>query len=156
MVQEQMPEQISDLADLHTLVQDTVGFIVFTVLVFSPDGRHMTRIHSSHPTEYPVGGSKDLATDVSRSWMERCVLRQQLYYGPSKADLRQVFTDYAEIERLGCGSVLNVPVIAGDQSIGALNILGPEYAYSEADLREASVIAERSVRVVMAAIKGSS
>lgn len=150
---EELPEQIRDLAELHGLVEERVGFILFTILAFSPDRRRMTRIHSSRPQEYPVGGTKDLGMDVSPAWLEVCVNRQQLYYGPSKADLRAVFTDFEEIDRLGCGSVLNVPVIAGGQSIGALNILGPENAYTDSDLRDAGRIAARSDRVVAAAIK---
>jgi hypothetical protein len=148
-----LPPQLRDLVAVEQAVEDRVGFILFTVLAFSPDRTRMTRIHSSRPAEYPVGGTKDLTIDVSRAWLERCVLRQEVFYGPSKADLREVFADSDQIEQLGCGSVLNVPVIAGGASIAALNILGAENGYTVSDIREAGVIAARSVHVVTAAIE---
>lgn len=148
-----MATQWASLGEIEAAVAAEVGFILFTILSFSADGRRMTRIHTSHPREYPAGGTKDLQRDVSSGWVDACVRRQRPFLGPTKVELRQVFGDAAEIERLGCGSVLNAPVVSAGSTIAALNILGREHAYADDHVRAAERIAARSVTAVLDAAR---
>ena len=47
------------------------------------------------------------------------------------------FADHELIERLGCGSVINVLAIYDDEVIGSANLLHEEHHYSEADIEDA-------------------
>lgn len=143
---------LGSLAEVHRAVQDETGAKLFTVLAFTDGGRTMHRIYSSRPDEYPVGGRKDVARDVAADWLARCVTEQAPYFGRTRDDVRRVFADSALIESLGCGSIINAPVVRDGVTIGALNILDAEGAYGDDDVQKALVIASRAADVVEAAI----
>lgn len=96
--------------DVHAEVQREVGVILFTVLHFTQGGALMERVYSSHPDEYPVGGSKDVASNVSAEWLAVSRDAGEPYFGATPADLERIFADAALIRSLGCGSILNVPL----------------------------------------------
>ena len=56
-------------ADVHAEIEREVGVILFTVLRFTHGGTRMERVYSSHPAEYPVGDTKEVATEVSPDWI---------------------------------------------------------------------------------------
>ena len=59
--------------------------------------------------------------------------RQQPYLGRTFAEVRAVFFDHALIASLGCGSVLNVPVVWDGRSLGTINLLHEEGWYDASD-----------------------
>jgi hypothetical protein len=143
---------LGTLAEIHRAVQTETGVRLFTVLAFTDGGRTMHRIYSSHPHEYPVGGRKDVTRDVAADWIARCVTEQAPYFGRTSDDVRRVFADSALIESLGCGSIINAPVVRDGLTIGALNILDAEGAYGDDDVEKALAIASRAVDAVEATI----
>ena len=136
------------LAEVHETVRAEMGVKLFTILAFTEGGQALHRIYSSHPQQYPVGGRKDVAADVAADWVTRCRYEQAPYFGATREDVRRVFTDSALIESLGCGSIINVPIVRHGVSIGALNILDVEGAYSGANIDTALTIAERAGEIV--------
>jgi hypothetical protein len=136
------------LKDVHDGVRAEMGVKLFTILAFTNGGQTLQRIYSSHPQQYPVGGLKDVVTDVAADWVTRCRDEQAPYFGATREDVRRIFTDSALIESLGCGSIINVPIVRHGVSIGALNILDAEGTYSGADVEKAMVIAERAGEIV--------
>jgi GAF domain-containing protein len=120
-------------------VRDAIGVRLFTVLAWVPERRALRRVHSSHPAEYPVGGEKTV--EVAAGWLARCITAQQPYFGPDRAAVREIFADHDLIESLGCGSIINVPVIAGGRTLGVLNILDAEGAYDENSVHVAESLA---------------
>lgn len=147
---------LRSLAEIHRAVQAETGAKLFTVLAFTDGGRTMHRIYSSRPQEYPVGGRKDVARDVAADWLARCVSEQAPYFGRTRDDVRRVFADSALIESLGCGSIINAPVVRDGVTIGALNILDAEGAYGDDDVEKALVIASRAVDVIESTIEQMS
>ena len=145
--------QLGTLADVHLAVQAETGARLFTVLAFTDGGRTMHRIYSSHLQEYPVGGRKDVARDVAADWIARCVTDQAPYFGRTRDDVRRIFADSPLIESLGCGSIINAPVVRGGVTIGALNILDAEGAYTDGDVEKAQAIADRAGDVIEQTIK---
>lgn len=128
------------MKDLEERVRQEVGVRLFTVLAWVPERRALRRVHSSHPEEYPVGGEKTV--EVAQGWLARCIEAGQPYFGPDKAAVREIFADHELIESLGCGSIINVPVL-GEQGevLGVLNILDAEGSYDDASVAAAQEIA---------------
>ena len=118
-----------DFIDVETAARQRVGVRLFTVLAWDDDRAALHRIHTSHPVEYPTGGEKVFPRDAP--WIRRVVVDQQPYLGPDRAAVAAVFSDHELIESLGCGAVVNVPVVDDGRTIGVLNMLDAEGAYTD-------------------------
>ncbi|MET8865151.1 GAF domain-containing protein [Nonomuraea sp. NPDC049421] len=132
---------MNDLDELERRVREEVGVRLFTVLAWVPERRALRRVHSSHPAEYPVGGEKTV--EVAQQWLSTCIEGREPYFGRDKAAVREIFADHELIESLGCGSIINVPVLGRDGEVaGVLNILDAEGAYDDASVAAAQAIAK--------------
>ncbi|MEV6832285.1 GAF domain-containing protein [Amycolatopsis sp. NPDC051102] len=131
------------LSTVEERVRAELGVRLFTVLAWIPERRALRRVHSSHPAEYPVGGEKTV--EVAAGWLDRCITAQEPYFGPDRAAVREIFADHELIESLGCGSIINVPVVDGGRTLGVLNILDAEGAYDEASVKAAEALAPLAV-----------
>lgn len=131
------------LTELEERVRREVGVRLFTVLAWVPERRALRRVHSSHPEQYPVGGEKTV--EVAQGWLARCVEGREPYLGRDRAAVREIFADHELIESLGCGSVINVPVVHGEEVLGVLNILDAEGSYDEDSVAVARSLAPLAV-----------
>jgi hypothetical protein len=131
------------LSTVEERVRAELGVRLFTVLAWIPERRALRRVHSSHPAEYPVGGEKTV--EVAAGWLDRCITAQEPYFGPDRAAVREIFADHELIEALGCGAIINVPVVAGGRTLGVLNILDAEGAYDEDSVKVAESLAPLAV-----------
>lgn len=138
------------LPALEEEIRTTVGVRLFTVLAWLPGRRVLHRVHSSHPGPYPAGGEKSV--EVSGGWLEQCVTRQLPYLGATRAAVREVFADHRTIDELGCGAVVNVPVVDDGRTLGILNVLDAEGRYDEESVRILSAFAPRAVPDLRAVI----
>ncbi len=134
------------LSAVEERVRDAIGVRLFTVLAWVPERRALKRAHSSHLAEYPVGGEK--TGEVAAGWLAKCITAQQPYFGPERGAVREIFADHDLIESLGCGSIINVPVIADGRTLGVLNILDAEGAYDD----DAVVVAETLAPLAVSAL----
>jgi hypothetical protein len=107
-----------------------VGHRLFTLMRYHADSGDSERIYTTHPRQYPVGGRKALNPTP---WTEQVLRRQQPYLGRTAAEVQAVFFDHALIATLGCGSVLNVPVVWDGRTLGTINLLHEEGWYDERD-----------------------
>jgi GAF domain-containing protein len=105
---------------LQTIVREEVGAKLFTLMTF--DGRTglSRRVHSSHPREYPVSGSKPLSVGV---WSRTVIDERRTFIANTIEAIAEVFPDHELIHSLGCGSVVNLPVVFSGEVIGAANAL---------------------------------
>jgi hypothetical protein len=115
---------------LEAALGAVLGHRLFTLMRYHGDSGHSERIYTTHPREYPVGGRKALNPTP---WTEHVLRRQQPYLGRTAADVREVFFDHALIASLGCGSVLNLPVVWDGRTRGTINLLHEEGWYDEGD-----------------------
>lgn len=137
-----MTQQASAWAELHERIEREVGVILFTVLAFTRGGARMERIYSSHPAEYPVGGWKDVATEVSPEWIAITRDSATTFLAATPSELASIFADSGLIASLGVGSILNVPLRRGDGSNwGTVNLCGAEGTYTP----ERIALAERII-----------
>jgi hypothetical protein len=138
------------LQHLEHEIRSSVGVRLFTVLAWLPTRRVLHRAHSSHPDRYPVGGEKSV--EVATGWLERCVERQLPYLGTDRAAVREVFADHRTIEALGCGAVVNTPVVDAGRTLGVLSVLDAEGHYDQASVERVSALAHRAVPALHACI----
>ncbi|MEV6156423.1 GAF domain-containing protein [Nonomuraea sp. NPDC052129] len=145
---------MTDLKDVEEKVRESLGVRLFTVLAWIPERRALRRVHSSDPERYPVGGEKTV--EVARGWLARCIEAGEPYFGPDRAAVREVFADHELIESLGCGAIVNVPVMDGDEVLGVLNILDAEGSYDEESVAVAASLAPLAVPALRAAVHGTA
>ncbi|MBB5857824.1 GAF domain-containing protein [Amycolatopsis umgeniensis] len=131
------------LSTVEDKTRATIGVRLFTVLAWVPERRALRRVHSSHPHAYPVGGEKTV--EVAAGWLERCITGQEPYFGPDGAAVREIFADHELIDTLGCGAVINVPVVDDGRTLGVLNILDAEGSYDDDSVAAARSLAPLAV-----------
>jgi hypothetical protein len=108
-----------------------LGHRLFTLMRYHERTGESERIYTTHPREYPVGGRKPLNPTA---WTEQVLQRQRPYLGRTPADVRAVFFDHELIAALGCGSVLNLPVVWDGRVLGTINLLHEANWYEESDM----------------------
>jgi hypothetical protein len=126
-------------APVEAAAREDPGVRLFTVLGWDDTRGALHRLHTSHPTEYPAGGKKRFSRQSP--WVRRLVIDQQPYLGRDAAAVAEVFGDHELIASLGCGAVINIPVVDGDRTLGVVNLLDAEGAYDEASMVAAAPLA---------------
>ena len=140
----------SAFAELAEQVRAQIGFRLFTVLGWVPDRRALSRLWSSEGSAYEVGGEK--TTEVDPGWLSDRVDQQRPFLGADRAAVRTAFHDYALIESLGCGAVLNTTVVDEGRTLAVLSVLDAEGAYGAADLERLVELAHTFLPAVRAAM----
>ena len=107
-----------------------LGHRLFTVLLHHAATGESERRYTNRPAAYPVGGRKALNPTA---WAQQVIHERRPYLGRTAADVRAVFFDHELIASLGCGSVINIPVVWNDRLLGTLNLLHEEHWYEESD-----------------------
>ena len=137
---------------LKNLTGVVAGFELFTVMTVDMVHEVARRAYSSHPVEYPVSGTKPIHYD---SWFETVHTQHKLFVANTIADIAKVFADHEKIWSLGCGSVVNLPVIIEGQLAATMNMLHEEHYYSPARVelieRYLSLPAKRACLAALAA-----
>ena len=114
---------------LQNLTGAIVGFKLFTVMTVDMVHEVARRAYSSHPVDYPVSGTKPIHYD---SWFEIVHKQHRPFVANTIADIAKVFPDHEKIWSLGCGSVVNLPVIIEGQLAATINMLHEEHYYNAA------------------------
>jgi len=129
------PNQPAPLfAAVDAALGKVVGHRLFTLMVLDQANGEAERVYTSDPVAYPVAGRK---RSVDTPWFRQVILGRRHYLGRTREDLRWAFADHDLIERLGCGSVINVLAIYDDEVMGSANLLHEEHHYSDADIEDA-------------------
>ena len=115
-------------AAFHRLVEATVGARLFTVMRVDMDAMLARRAYSSDPAAYPTSGTKPVEMNA---WFETVAVRRAPFVANTLDAIARVFPDAALIGRLGCASVVNLPVFRGDALAATMNLLDGEGHYTE-------------------------
>lgn len=109
--------------------QEELGVILCTVSLISADRSRTQRIRTTHPVAYPAGGEKRLdPSQTSPRWFAEVVEGRQTFVGVDREAIREFFFDAEVIESLGCGSIINTPVVHDGATVGSVNFLAAEHA----------------------------
>jgi hypothetical protein len=105
---------------LQTIIRDEVGAKLFTLMTLDARTGLLRRVHSSHPREYPVSGSKPLSAGL---WSHMVIDERRTFVANTTEAIAEVFPDHELIRSLGCGSVVNLPVAFSGEVMGTANAL---------------------------------
>lgn len=103
---------------IESALSELVGFKLLTILQM--EGAQVRRVHSSDLVSYPVGGTKDLTGDA---WLRAMLEAGQPVASNTPELVQERFPDHQAIFSLGCGAVLNVPIVSGRGTLGSFNLL---------------------------------
>ncbi|HZP21737.1 MAG TPA: GAF domain-containing protein [Bauldia sp.] len=105
---------------LEDLARAEVGHRLFTVMVVDMPAGLARRAYSNRPAEYPVSGTKPIHRDA---WFDVVHGERRSFVANTIEDIARVFPDHALIASLGCGSVLNIPVVLEGDLVATINLL---------------------------------
>ncbi|WP_292292287.1 GAF domain-containing protein [Marivita sp.] len=114
---------------LNDLVDDTVGAKLFTIMSVNMDAMLARRAYSSDAANYPTSGTKEIT--INR-WFDHVHGKGQTFVANTLNEIDTVFPDAELIGRLGCGSVINLPVTQDGHLVATMNILHEEQYYTAA------------------------
>lgn len=112
---------------LHALFDAAVGAKLFTVTTVDLDRAEARRLYSSDPENYPVSGAKPILVDP---WYELVIVAHKSFVANTLDEISGHFPDHALIGRLGCGSVINLPVLLAGSVVATVNCLDEEHHYT--------------------------
>ena len=115
------------LAALCALTRATVGAKLFTVMTVDMGAMLARRAYTDDPVHYPTSGTKPIELNA---WFEIVHGRHETFVANRLNDIAKVFPDAELIGRLGCGSVVNLPVVLGGELVATVNILHAEGYYT--------------------------
>ncbi|TAP43374.1 GAF domain-containing protein [Arthrobacter sp. S39] len=116
------------------------GVVLFTALQWIPETSTLRRIFTSHPDEYPVGAEKTV--EISAGWLDAVIAEKKPFLAADLKALREVFTDVELIRSLGCGAVINLPVLNNGAIVGVLALLDAEGTYTAQSVSAAAATVE--------------
>ena len=114
---------------LQSLAQTLAGHRLFTVMTVDLAAGLARRAYSSNPVAYPSSGTKPIQHDA---WFDIVHGQHRSFVANSITDIAKVFPDHALIQSLGCGSVVNLPVVLAGELIATINLLDAEGHYTPA------------------------
>lgn len=120
-----------------------IGHKLFTVMVLDHDRGVAERTYTNQPDAYPVHGCKPFG-DL-KDWGKHVLEGGQPFIGNDRDIIRKHFPDSGVIESLGCGAVINLPILYDGHVLGTLNLLHEEGYYQEADLEVAAPFAQLAI-----------
>ncbi|UKA49192.1 GAF domain-containing protein [Arthrobacter sp. FW305-123] len=133
-------------------LQQEPGVILFTALQWIPQRSSLKRLFTSHPAEYPVGGEKTV--EISPGWLGTVIEKKEPFLAPDLAALREVFADSELIQQLGCGAVINVPILNQQHNVvGVLALLDAEGKYTQQSVETAVDVIEQNLASLVQAFE---
>ncbi len=105
---------------LEDLAAAVVGARLFTVMTVDMAAGLARRAYSNFPVDYPVSGTKPIHRDA---WFDIVHGERRSFVANTIEAIAEVFPDHALIASLGCGSVINLPVVLEGDLVATINLL---------------------------------
>mgnify|MGYP000551348285 CR=1 FL=1 len=113
---------------LHKLADTLVGARLFTVMTVDMETELASRSYTSDPVNYPTSGTKPIERNA---WFTHVHDRHGMFVANTLAEIATVFPDYTLIGSLGCGAVVNLPVVLDGELVATVNLLDAEHTYTQ-------------------------
>ena len=118
---------------LYQLVKNFIEIKLFTLTTFDIPNAQAQRIFSNMPKEYPISGTKPIEKS---DWTEIVLDKHDYFVANNIGDLTKVISDYSLIEKLGCQSVVNLPVVVDGTLLGTVNCLHEENYFTSEKIKD--------------------
>ena len=102
------------------LVDETIGSKLTTATLFDVPAGRLRRVYTQNAEAYPVGGYKPIPAN---KWTDILIDRHEIYAALSIKAIAEDFFDWQLIQSLGCESIVNLPIVVGGETVGAVNLL---------------------------------
>lgn len=135
---------------LHCETAAQVGCRIFTILALDPAQALAWRTYTSHPTEYPITGTKPVLRDA---WHARVIDRGQSFVANTLEEFSALFDDHELIQSLGCEAVVNLPVVDGKDVIAVVNVLDRAGHFTAAKVAALETLVDRHRAALVGAIR---
>ena len=112
---------------LDKTIKNNIGHRLFTLTVVDHSIKYVERVYSNNTKIYPLLGTKPIPIN---SWTNKVINNKKYFFGENKNQIKKLFFDYEKIFSLGCGSIINIPIINDQKILGTLNILHKERFYT--------------------------
>jgi hypothetical protein len=112
---------------LQTFTEKVIGAKLFTIMTVDMENEVARRAYTSDPVAYPSSGTKPIHYD---SWFDIVHKDRRSFIANTIAEIATVFPDHETIWSLGCGSVINFPIILDDVLVATVNMLHEESFYT--------------------------
>lgn len=124
MVLKSFSEQV--MVALARSVSSRIGFGLFTVLGVDLEHTSLTRWYTSAPEKYRLGESWPMRQSA---WQQHIFVQAKAVLCRDLVDLHAFFPDAADIEKLGLGSAISVPLAQGGRTMAVVNLLDTASRY---------------------------
>lgn len=137
-------------AALEMLARAAVGAKLFTVMQVDFERDLAARVHTSDPVSYAVSGTKP----INRThWFDIVHGERRPFVANTIEEIAEVFPDHETIRSLGCGSVINLPVVIADQLAGTVNLLHEDHYYTAERVEAAKALSLPAKAAFLAALR---
>ena len=116
---------------LEAMCRELVGVKLFTCMTVDMSAGVARRVYTNDASAYPTFGEKPI---IPNRWTERVLTRRNPFLAKTIEEVRDVFPDHEQIESLGVGATINLPVILADEVLGTLNLLDKDGSYETASV----------------------
>lgn len=116
---------------LETLAGAVAGHSLFTATLVDVPAGLVRRAYSSRPAEYPTSGTKPLRGNTG-DWFDQVFNHRQTFVANTIEAIARVFPDHELIASLGCGAVINLPIVVGREIVATINLLDAAGSYTPA------------------------
>ena len=124
---------------LDVAIKKSVGHKLFTLMVVDKSGKYVERVYSNNKKIYPLLGTKPIPKNA---WTKRVIINKKEFLGSNFNQIKKLFFDYKTIKSLGCGSIINLPIISNKKVLGTLNILHKEQYYNKKSITDVKNFAQ--------------
>ena len=118
------------IAALNPLFLALPGVRTVTWLAAIPERQITLRVGTSDPAGFPVGGFDPID---DQAWSRRIYQDKLPIVGNTPAEMAEYIPETADLERMGFGSTLCMPIVIGGTARGTVNLLGDAHIFT-ADL----------------------
>ena len=118
---------------LDHAIKKIIGHKLFTLMVNDKKVKYVERVYSNNRKIYPLLGTKPIPKN---NWTKRVYSQKKEFLAKDFNEIKKLFFDYEIIESLGCGSIINVPVIYNKKILGTLNILHKDKFYNKSSIKK--------------------
>jgi len=131
---------------LCVLTKATVGAKLFTVMTVDMEAMLARRAYTDDAENYPTSGTKPITIN---SWFEQVHGRKETFVANTLDDIAKVFPDSELIGKLGCGSVINLPILIEGELVATVNMLHEEGYYTPERVAQAKEILTAPAQAAM-------
>jgi len=124
---------------LFLAAEHNPGCKLLTVMELDLDAGLAKRAYSSKPDAYPTSGTKPI---IHNDWFEKVVVQQKPFLANAPDQMGDQFPDLDLITSLGCGAIVNVPVVQNGKTILVINILHETGFFTPENFQAACALAE--------------